>query len=135
MKVLVIEDEQYLREDLLETLQCMYFEVIGAENGVVGIQLAIRDLPDLIVCDIMMPELDGYGVLKTLRKTSSTAKIPFIFISAKADKSDMQESMNLGADEYITKPFTIVQLSKAISTQLVKLEKIAQGLQGKPDEL
>jgi len=124
MKILLIEDEQPLREDILETLECMYFDVLGAENGLVGVQLALQHKPDLIICDIMMPKLDGYDVLKTLRQNPETSHIPFIFLSAKTEKSDIQKGRDLGANDYLTKPFTIAQLSQAISAQLLKREKI-----------
>jgi DNA-binding response OmpR family regulator len=124
MKILLIEDEQPLREDILETLECMYFDVIGAENGLVGVQLALMHKPDLIICDIMMPKLDGYDVLKTLRQNPETSHIPFIFLSAKTEKADIQKGRDLGANDYLTKPFTIAQLSQAISAQLLKREKI-----------
>ncbi|HEY9875691.1 MAG TPA: response regulator [Candidatus Obscuribacterales bacterium] len=124
MKILLIEDEQPLREDILETLECMYFDVIGAENGLVGVQLALQHKPDLIICDIMMPKLDGYDVLKTLRQNPETSHIPFIFLSAKTEKADIQKGRDLGANDYLTKPFTIAQLSQAISAQLLKREKI-----------
>ncbi len=124
MKILLIEDEKPLREDILETLECMYFDVIGAENGLVGVQLALQHKPDLIICDIMMPKLDGYDVLKTLRQNPETSHIPFIFLSAKTEKADIQKGRDLGANDYLTKPFTIAQLSQAISAQLLKREKI-----------
>ncbi|HEY9873165.1 MAG TPA: hybrid sensor histidine kinase/response regulator [Candidatus Obscuribacterales bacterium] len=134
-KILVIEDEQPLREDILETLECLYFDAIGAENGAVGVQLAQLHKPDLILCDIMMPELDGYGVFSTLRQNPGTATIPFIFLSAKADKTDLRQGMNLGADDYLTKPFTIAELRDAISTQIQKREKLDSHSQKKLDEL
>ncbi len=134
-KILVIEDEDPLREDILETLECLYFEGIGGENGVVGVQLAQIHLPDLIICDIMMPELDGYGVLNALRQNPETATIPFIFLSAKADKLAVRQGMNLGAEDYLTKPFTISELSQAISTQLEKRLIVEKQSQEKLDEL
>ncbi|GAC1463064.1 MAG: hypothetical protein NVS2B14_10980 [Chamaesiphon sp.] len=122
MKILVIEDQQDLREDILLSLEYMDFEGIGAENGKVGVQLAQQHKPELIICDIMMPELDGYQVLTALRQLPETADILFIFLSAKADKSDIRQAMNLGAEDYLTKPFTIKELSQAISTQIKKRE-------------
>jgi signal transduction histidine kinase/DNA-binding response OmpR family regulator len=119
-KILVIEDERLLREDILETLECLGFEAIGVENGIVGVQAAQQQKPDLIICDIMMPELDGYGVLETLSQDPETATIPFVFLSAKADKSDLRKGMTLGADDYITKPFTIKELKEAIAIRLEK---------------
>lgn len=125
-KILVIEDMPSLREEILETLECLEFEPIGAENGRIGVQLAQLHAPDLIICDIMMPELDGYGVFKSLRENPETASIPFIFLSAKADKTDIRQGMNLGADDYLTKPFTIAELSEAISARLNKQSAITQ---------
>ena|SRR6478672_4721460 len=119
-KVLVIEDVTDLREDVLETLECLGFEALGAENGKVGVQIAQSHLPDLIICDIMMPDLDGYGVLEILNQDPETSIIPFIFISAKAEKSEIRKGMNLGADDYLTKPFTIAELQEAINARLEK---------------
>jgi len=134
-KILVIEDEEPLREDIIETLECLEYEGIAAENGAIGVKLALQHLPDLIICDVMMPELDGYGVFTCLRADPQTATIPFIFLSAKADKSDLRQGMNLGADDYLTKPFTIAELSEAISAQIQKRELIADQANQKLDEL
>jgi diguanylate cyclase (GGDEF)-like protein len=125
-KILVIEDVQSLREGILQTLECLDFDVVAAENGAVGVQLAQVHLPDLIICDIMMPELDGYSVFTTLRQNPETATIPFIFLSAKADKLDIRQGMNLGADDYLTKPFTMDELSQAIAARLEKQASITQ---------
>ncbi len=119
-KILVIEDEAPLRQDIIEILECLDFQGLEAQNGKIGVQLAQQDTPDLIICDIMMPELDGYGVLKTLRDHPDTAIIPFIFLSAKADKADIRKGMNLGADDYLTKPFTISELEESIVNCLEK---------------
>lgn len=134
-KILVIEDEPPLREDIVETLECLDYEVIAAENGMMGVQLALRHIPDLILCDILMPELDGYGVCSSLREYPETATIPFIFLSAKADKTDIRKGMNRGADDYLTKPFTIAELSQAIANQLEKQVRIEKQSQEKLDEL
>ncbi|MBW4576942.1 MAG: response regulator [Aphanothece sp. CMT-3BRIN-NPC111] len=134
-KILVIEDEKFLREDLLEILEHLEFQGIEAENGAVGVQLARQHLPDLIICDVMMPELDGYGVCTTLRQYPETATIPFIFLSAKTEKSAVRQGMALGADDYLTKPFSIVELSQAISTQLEKKVIIDKQYQKKLDDL
>lgn len=123
-KILVIEDETDLRENIIEALENLYFEVLGAENGIVGLEVAREHLPDLIICDIMMPKLDGYGVLEALRQAPETATIPFIFLSAKREHSDIRKGMNLGADDYLTKPFTIPELNKAIETQIEKRVRI-----------
>ena len=119
-KILVIEDEQFVRENILELLDAEGFEVIGAENGRVGVDLAKVMLPDLILCDVMMPELDGYGVLTSLRQESVTASVPFIFLTAKVAKADFRQGMELGADDYLTKPFTRAELLGAIASRLKK---------------
>jgi diguanylate cyclase len=119
-KILIIEDMESLREETIEALSYEGFDVIGAENGAVGVKLALEHLPNLIICDVMMPELDGYETLTTLRQESSTATIPFIFLTAKADKADMRQGMELGADDYLTKPFTIEELLSAIAARLKK---------------
>ncbi|HEY9708344.1 MAG TPA: response regulator [Oculatellaceae cyanobacterium] len=109
-KILVIEDEATVRENILELLDAEGFDAIAAENGRIGLARAQQHLPDLILCDIRMPELDGYGVLTALRSESKTAKIPFIFLSAKAAKTDLAVGMDLGASAYIIKPFTLMEL-------------------------
>ncbi|HEY9873182.1 MAG TPA: EAL domain-containing protein [Candidatus Obscuribacterales bacterium] len=119
-KILVIEDEQPVRENILELLDAEGFDAIGAENGRIGVQLALQSVPDLVICDVMMPEVDGYGVLNALRQDPTTATIPFIFLTAKAAKADLRQGMNLGADDYLTKPFTIAELLGAIATRLQK---------------
>jgi signal transduction histidine kinase len=119
-KILVIEDEHALRQDIIEMLQYEGYQMIGAENGAVGVQKARDYLPDLIICDIMMPELNGYEVLTELRKASFTATIPFIFLTAKTDKLDRRQGMEQGADDYLTKPFTVPELLKAITMRLEK---------------
>jgi diguanylate cyclase (GGDEF)-like protein len=124
--ILVIEDELSIRSNLLRILNYSGFRSVGAEDGLMGVLLAKSHLPDLIVCDILMPYLDGYGVLTQLLQDPATAKIPFIFLSAKADKSDIRQGMNLGADDYLTKPFTSDELIKAISARLEKQATITQ---------
>ncbi|KJH70969.1 response regulator [Aliterella atlantica] len=142
-KILVIEDEQLVRENILDLLEAEGFDAIGAENGHVGVTWAWDRKPDLIICDVMMPELDGYEVLKLLRKEPITATIPFIFLTAKADKGDLRQGMQLGADDYLTKPFTASELLSAIATRLErqaanvrqsekKLEELRQSLTNKP---
>src|SRR4051812_20977154 len=103
-KILLIEDNAGIRENTSEILSLANYSVITAENGKVGVELAQRERPDLIICDIMMPELDGYGVLHILGKKDDTASIPFIFLTAKTEKTDIRKGMNLGADDYLTKP-------------------------------
>lgn len=123
-KILVIEDNPDVRENLAEILELSNFEVLTAENGKIGVELALAEKPDLVVCDVMMPELDGFGVLHILSKKPETADIPFIFLTAKADKSDFRKGMNLGADDYITKPFEDVELLDAIETRLRKSDRL-----------
>src|SRR4028119_2285091 len=119
-KILVIEDEEFVRENILELLDAEGFEVIGAENGRVGVDLARQEMPDLILCDVMMPGLDGLGVLTALRQDSTLAAVPFIFLTAKAAKADLRQGMELGADDYLTKPFTRAELLGAIIGRLKK---------------
>ncbi|MEH1872345.1 EAL domain-containing response regulator [Nostoc sp.] len=119
-KILIIEDEEAVRENILDLLEAEDFETIGAANGRIGLHLAISEVPDLILCDMMMPQLDGYGVLTALRQEPSTATIPFIFLTAKSAKSDFRQGMNMGADDYITKPFTRAELLSAIINRLEK---------------
>ncbi|MCO6486273.1 MAG: response regulator [Saprospiraceae bacterium] len=140
-KILIIEDNPDVRENLAEILTLSKYEVLAAENGKVGVELAVGHHPDLILCDVMMPELDGFGVLHILSKNPDTASIPFIFLTAKTEKSDIRKGMNLGADDYISKPFDDVELLEAIETRLRKSEKIqrefsrdASGVQAFIDE-
>ncbi|MBW4561781.1 MAG: EAL domain-containing response regulator [Mojavia pulchra JT2-VF2] len=117
-KILVIEDEELVRENLLDLLEAEDFDTIAAANGRIGVNLAIAEVPDLILCDMMMPELDGYGVLSTLRQDPLTATIPFIFLTAKSAKADFRQGMDMGADDYLTKPFTRAELLSAIMNRL-----------------
>ncbi len=124
--ILVIEDEQVILDNLLEILNLEGFQSIGAEHGIVGVQKAQAYLPDLILCDVSMPELDGYGVLEALRHDPKTAAIPIIFLSAKCERTQIRQGMNLGADDYLTKPCTIADLLEAISSRLKKYATLAQ---------
>jgi YesN/AraC family two-component response regulator len=117
-KILVIEDETQTREMFLRCLSFEGFAALAAENGSVGIGLAKQHLPDLIVCDIMMPDLDGYSVLSALHQDPATATIPFIFLTAKVTMADLRQGMELGADDYLTKPCTVEQFLSAINTRL-----------------
>ena len=119
-KILLIEDDVVLRENTSELLELSNYEVLNAPNGKIGVKVAKETLPDIIVCDIMMPELDGYGVLEALTKNESTQHIPFIFLSAKTERKDVRRGMDLGADDYITKPFTEDELISAIESRLAK---------------
>lgn len=134
-KILVIEDELLVRENILERLEAEGFDILEAENGLVGVELALEKKPDLIICDVMMPEMDGYGVLSMLRQNSATATIPFIFLTAKADKVDVRQGMELGADDYLTKPFTRNELLGAISTRLEKKAVLVQHSERKLEDL
>ena len=119
-KILLIEDNLDMRENTKEILELSGYDVETAENGKIGVKKAFGDDYDLIVCDIMMPELDGYGVLRMLNKQSQTASIPFIFLTAKTEMIDLRRGMNLGADDYLTKPFDDVELLDAIEMRLKK---------------
>lgn len=127
-KILVIEDEELVRENILDLLEAENFETLAAENGKLGLQLAISEVPDLILCDLMLPELDGYSVLTSLRKEALTATIPFIFLTARAARCDFRQGMDLGADDYLTKPFTRAELLNAISSRLAKQATLSQYL-------
>ncbi|WP_009630967.1 response regulator transcription factor [Synechocystis sp. PCC 7509] len=134
-KILVIEDEQLVRENILDLLEAEGFDGVGAENGHVGVTWAWDCKPDLIICDVMMPELDGYDVLKLLRKEPVTATIPFIFLTAKADKDDFRQGMQLGADDYLTKPFTSAELLGAIAARLERKAATARQAEKRLEEL
>lgn len=125
-KILVIEDNTEVRENIAEILELSNYTVVLAENGKKGVELALQQVPDLIVCDIMMPELDGYGVLHLLNRHIETYGIPFIFLTAKSEKSDLRKGMEMGADDYITKPFDSIELLNAIEVRLKKAEIIKQ---------
>ncbi len=119
-KVLLIEDNQDVRENTAEILELAGYDVATAENGKIGVELAQNDIPDIIICDIMMPVLDGYGVIHILNKQEETANIPFIFLTAKTERGDFRKGMNLGADDYLTKPFDDSELLDAIEGRLKK---------------
>jgi signal transduction histidine kinase len=119
-KVLVIEDAHSLRRDIIEMLGFEGYDAYGAENGLIGVERARELSPDLIICDIMMPGLDGYGVLEALRSEATTSMIPFIFLTARTDRVDIRQGMELGADDYLTKPFTAAELLNTVHTRLEK---------------
>jgi len=129
--VLLIEDDVVLRDCTAELLELSNYKVVKASNGKTGLQLAKTQTPDIIVCDIMMPELDGYGVIKSLSENKNTKYVPFIFLSAKTEIRDVRMGMNLGADDYISKPFAIIDLVNAIESRLAKVS-ILQELTTKP---
>ncbi len=121
-KVLIIEDNDDIRDNVVEILGLAGYEVFEAPNGKVGVDIAIKNTPDIILCDIMMPELDGYGVLYLLNKNPLTAATPFIFLTAKAERIDLRKAMEMGADDYLTKPFDDMELLNAIESRLKKKE-------------
>jgi len=126
-KILVIEDELFVRENIVEA--------VGAADGNEGIAAAREHQPNLIVCDIMMPELDGYGVLNVLQSDPDTAMIPFIFLTAKTDRSDMRQGIELGADDYLVKPFDADELLRAIEARFKKQDLVLKRLEILSDEL
>jgi DNA-binding response OmpR family regulator len=123
INILIIEDNDDIRESTAEILKLADYHVLTAENGKKGVELAINHLPHIILCDIMMPELDGYGVLYMLNKNPKTAAIPFIFLTAKAERLDMRKGMEMGADDYLTKPFDDIELLNAIESRLHKKDQ------------
>jgi signal transduction histidine kinase len=133
-KILVIEDEELVRVNIIELLEAEDFEVVAAPNGRIGVQLAQAHSPDLIICDIRMPEQDGLGVLRQLRQDSATATIPFIFLTASGDRTDLRQGMELGADDYLVKPCTTTELLQAIAARLTKQLVVTQ-LQQQVQEL
>lgn len=120
--ILLIEDNKDVRENTAEILELANYKVLQAENGKIGVELAQQKNPDLIICDIMMPVLDGYGVIHLLNKSQQTAGIPFIFLTAKSERSDFRKGMEMGADDYISKPFDDIELLKAVESRLKKNE-------------
>jgi DNA-binding NtrC family response regulator len=125
-KILVIEDDRAIRENIIDLVEAEGFEGIQAADGQKGIEQALRSQPDLIICDIMMPELDGYGVLRAVRSNPELEAVPFIFVTAKAERGHMRTGMGLGADDYLTKPFTRAELLDAISTRLERQSVLSQ---------
>lgn len=124
MKILIIEDESKIRDRVKQILELEGYEVIEADNGYKGIKAAKKQLPDLILCDITMPVVNGYQVLEDLQDSEDTSEIPFIFITGKSDIADLRRGMNLGADDYLPKPFSTQELLHVIKTRLSKIEKI-----------
>ena len=119
-KILVIEDELFVRENIVDLLEAEDFEVFSTANGILGILWAQDNEPDLVICDVMMPEISGHDVLAEMRELPKTALTPFIFLTAMSGKGDIRHGMELGADDYLTKPFTRDELLNAISTRLLK---------------
>ena len=123
-KVLVIEDMQDVRENIQEILEISGYQVVAASDGAEGVDQALKETPDLIICDVMMPRIDGFNVLNILSKRPETSDIPFVFLTAKTEKEDFRKGMDLGADDYLTKPFTIEGLLKVVETRLSKSERL-----------
>jgi DNA-binding response OmpR family regulator len=123
-KILIIEDMPDVRENIEELLQLSGYEVCTAEDGAVGVDMALSERPDLILCDVMMPRLDGFMVLNILSKRPEVSDVPFIFLTAKTEREDIRKGMNLGADDYITKPFSKEELLNVVETRLKKTERL-----------
>jgi two-component system, sensor histidine kinase and response regulator len=134
-KILIVEDDSAVRQNIQELLDAEGYDVRVAKNGREAIDVVAEVMPDLVLCDVMMPDLDGHGLLKELSKDIHTATIPFVFLTARADPSDLREAMNMGADDYITKPFTRDVLLNAISKRLDKSGKLGEKYEGHIDEL
>jgi DNA-binding response OmpR family regulator len=124
-KILIIEDEPEMRRNITMLLRYHDYEPIVAENGRKGVELARREKPHLILCDVMMPELDGHGVLQALQQDAGLALVPFIFLTAKGEKDDLRSGMNLGADDYLTKPVANADLIRAIEARLRRSQQQA----------
>ena len=125
-KILVIEDESSLRKGICDVLSFEGYEVLEAENGIFGYEMTVVNMPDLILCDIMMPEMDGYDLLKLVRNNEATKLIPFVFLTALAERTDVRAGMELGSDDYISKPFTRDELIKVVETRLKKFGEIKE---------
>lgn len=135
-KILLIEDNDDIRENTAEILEMSNYRVFTAKDGKEGVEVALREIPDLIICDIMMPELDGYGVLHILQRNNDTRNTPFIFLTAKTERMDFRKGMELGADDYITKPFNGTELLNAAESRLKKVDLLKEefsGLKGLQD--
>ena len=120
LRILVIEDNDEIRENTVEILELANYKVDSAHNGKIGVAKALENTPDLIICDVMMPVLDGYGVLHLIQKNKDLKPIPFIFLTAKAERGDFRKGMEMGADDYITKPFSDIELLTAIERRINK---------------
>ena len=132
-KILLIEDNPEMRENTAEILELANYNVVTAKNGKEGLQLATQNKPDLIICDIMMPELDGYGVLHMLGKDERTSTIPFVFLTAKAEKQDYRKGMTMGADDYLTKPYDDIELLNVVEMRLKKSERMKKQFDRSPE--
>ena len=127
-KILLIEDNDDIRNNTAEILELASYKVVTAENGKIGVEKALEENPDLIICDIMMPVLDGYGVLHTLHKNEKVMNTPFIFLTAKTERNDLRKGMEMGADDYITKPFSATELLNAVDSRMEKINRLKKDL-------
>ena len=127
-KILIIEDQAPMRRNIALMLQLEGYETVTAENGRTGLEMARKEKPDLILCDVMMPELDGYGVVQGLREEAEFAATPFIFLTAKSDRGDVRIGMNFGADDYLNKPVVRDDLLAAVSVRLARAEAVQERL-------
>jgi DNA-binding NarL/FixJ family response regulator len=128
-RILVIEDQAPMRRNLALMLELEGYQVTSAENGRVGVELALKQPPDLVICDVMMPELDGHGVVQALRGAAATATVPFIFLTARGDKADVRAGMNFGADDYLTKPVVREELLAAVEARLARADAVEDRVQ------
>ena len=128
LHILLIEDNDEIRENTAEILELANYIVATASNGKIGVEMALKNPPDLIICDVMMPVLDGYGVLHLLQKNEAVKNIPFIFLTAKAERGDFRKGMEMGADDYITKPFSDIELLTAIEGRLKKAAALQKNI-------
>ncbi|MBK8000722.1 MAG: response regulator transcription factor [Verrucomicrobia bacterium] len=128
-KILIIEDQAPMRRNIALLLEMEGFKVVTAENGAVGVETAKKERPDVVICDVMMPEMDGYGVVQSLRAIKEFATTPFIFLTAKGDKSDIRVGMNFGADDYLTKPVIREDLLAAVHARLARAEAVEERLE------
>jgi two-component system sensor histidine kinase/response regulator len=133
--ILVIEDEAALRQTIVEMLEYEGFSTLAARDGQIGLELAKKHLPDLILCDVMMPIMDGHAVLQALQKNSATAAIPFLFLTARTSHDDVREGMDLGADDYLTKPFSVKQLISAVNARITRKAIIVEHYEKEAEDL
>jgi CRP-like cAMP-binding protein/CheY-like chemotaxis protein len=133
--LLLIEDSDDIRETTAEILELAGYKVITAENGKIGVELALSNKVDLVICDIMMPVLDGYGVLHIFNQSADLQNIPFIFLTAKTERADLRKGMEMGADDFLTKPFQEIELLNAIESRLKKLENLSKSFANTADDV
>ncbi|MCB1121055.1 MAG: response regulator [Verrucomicrobiae bacterium] len=132
-RILLIEDNAEMRRNISTILEMEGYQITSCADGADGLKAAQADLPDLILCDVMMPELDGYGVLQALRESPQTEAVPFIFLTAKGEKRDVRSGMNLGADDYLTKPVFTSDLLAAVESRLTRAKARIAAVEFKPD--